>query len=172
MLSSAVLLLATTTAVGQAEKALPNVPAAAIAQFERLRGDWTVDGKVNDEPIKATYSAKWAPGEHMLICTMTWSGPEGDSLGTGIDGWDGARNEIVTSEFWNDGWTHHRRFKIASPTVWESTESVGTTGDGKRLAGTARLEFDDPDKFTWTATNDIEGEAGPTKAVLHFQRRK
>lgn len=172
MLSGAFLFLTATMVVGQAEKALPNVPATTIAHFERLLGDWTVDGKVNDEAIKATYSAKWAPGEHMLICTMTWSGPEGDSLGTGINGWDGATKEIVTSEFWNDGWSHHRRFKIASPTVWESTESVGTTGDGKRLTGTARLEFVGRDKLTWTATNDIEGEAGPTKAVLHFQRRK
>jgi hypothetical protein len=170
MLSTA-LLLAGSMVVGQSENTAPKVPADALRQFEQLLGDWKVEGKVNDAAVKATYSAKWAPGKHMIICTMTWSGPEGYSVGTGINGWDGAEKQIVTSEFWSDGWSHHRRFRIASPTLWESTESKGVTGDNKRLAGKARLMFSGPDKLTWTSSSKIEGEASEEQVVLHFQRK-
>ena len=167
----AALIMTVSIAVGQAEKATPNVPSDVLQEFERLLGDWQVEGKVNDDEVKGTMSVKWGPGKHMLIWTATWSGPKGDSVGAGVDGWDAAEKVIVTSEFWSDGWSHHRRYRIAAPSVWETTEVSGTTGEGKRLTATVRVAFSESGRFTFTGSNRVDGDASEEHVVLNFQRK-
>lgn len=167
----AALIITASIAVGQTEQTTPNVPSNVLQELTRLVGDWQVEGKVNDDEVKGTMSVKWGPGKHMLVWTGTWSGPEGDSVGAGIDGWDAAQEVIVTSEFWSDGWSHHRRYRIAAPNVWETTEVTGATGEGKRLTGTVRVAFSEPERFTFTASNRVDGDANEKQVVLHFRRK-
>jgi hypothetical protein len=148
-----------------------NVPKNVLKEFAYFVGDWTMEGKIDDERAEATFSTRWAPGKHMLVFNSSWSGPEGDSLGSGIFGWDAAEEKIVTLEFWSDGWSHHRQYTVKSPTLWEA-RATGVNSDGERIKQQVTLEKKGPDEWTWRATQTVVGGEDETEAVLHFRKIK
>jgi hypothetical protein len=167
---SAALLLVASMPIAQAGEV--NVPKEALAEFEYLVGDWTYSGADGDEAVKGLFSARWAPGKHALSIEMSWTDPSHTSKGTGVDGWDGADNKIVTLEFWDDGWSHYRRYTVKSPGVWHSDEWRGVTADGKQVTGRGIVERKGPDTFVWrTEQRVIDGDVAPNVAIT-FTRVK
>jgi hypothetical protein len=168
MLSTAVLLTASMV-VGQAEDI--NVPKKVLAEFDYLVGDWTYSGEDGDDAVKGTFSVKWAPGKHAILIEMSWTDPDHTAMGTGIDGWDVAKERITTLEFWSDGWSHYREYSIKSVGVWHSDVWNGVTDEGKRITGRGIVERKGPNEFVWRSEKTtLDGKPGPN-TLITFKRK-
>ena len=150
------------------------VPQRVLQEFEYLVGDWKMEGKIGDEPVKAEYSFAWAPGKHCLVYHMIWTDKEGTSRTTGISGWSGSENEIREIEFGSSGWNSVLKYKLISAGIWEGT-GVWCGPENRETQATIKFEKKGPDYHTWTGTDwkYTKGEGDPLYNVeLHFRRVK
>ncbi|TWU39332.1 hypothetical protein [Novipirellula artificiosorum] len=148
------------------------IPDQLRKQFESLVGKWHMTGTVAEGQARATMTMRWAPGKHAILFNSNWSDPDSRSLGSGVFGWDGSERKVHMSEFWDDGYYHHRHFDIKSDTLWEGEQFAGATPDGEQIRGTIRMEFHGPDEWTFNATSWTHGGQEQEKPKLTFKRAK
>lgn len=148
------------------------IPVQLRKQFESLVGKWHMTGTVPEGEAKATTTVRWAPGKHMLVFNSNWSDPNSRSLGSGIFGWDAAEKKVHMSEFWNDGYYHHRHFDIQSDTLWEGEQFAGATPEGEQARGKIRIEFRGPDHWEFNVTSWTHDGEKQDSPRLTFLRAK
>ena len=168
MLGSAILVLATSTVMGQVEK--KQIPEATVKEFGRLVGTWTMIGEEGNDTYKAVYKNEWVTGKYAVRLECEWSGAW-EGRGTGFLSWDCVRKELFGPEAYDDGSVIRLRYKILSPGIWVGETANSLAGKGA-LTAKVRLEFKDEDHYTWTATEaTLNGEPQPDM-ILKFERVK
>lgn len=171
MVSLAALVMASSMVVGQVPAADVAVPKDVLNELERLIGDWEAEGKLGGETVTLTVSNTWAPGKHAVMWTGTFAGFGMKTSGCGMYGWDTADKVIRTSEYWTNGYNHHRTFVVKGKGVWEG-DSQGGDNMGKRLKTKAKFEFKGSDTYIGSLLSQVaEGEKGPDM-VYEFKRVK
>lgn len=169
MVSLAALVIASSMVVGQTQMVDVAVPKDVLTELERLVGDWKAEGEIGGEAVTLTISHTWAPGKHAVMWTATFTGLGMKTTGCGMYGWDTANKVIRYSEYWTNGYNHHRTFVIKGKSIWEGDSQGGDT-EGKPIKAKAKYEFKGPDEFTGSfLAEGAEGAKGPD-VVLHFKR--
>ena len=171
MVSLAGLIMASSMVIGQAQAADLTVPKDVLNELERLIGDWKVEGEMGGEPMTFTISHTWAPGKHAVLWTGTFSGLGMKATGCGMYGWDTANKVIRSSEYWTNGYNHHRTFVVKGKGLWEG-DSQGGDNEGKHLNDKVKFEFKGPDTFIGSFLPVGNGPDKGPDLVLEFKRVK
>jgi hypothetical protein len=131
-------------------------------------GMWQYEWSMEGETYRGTWSAKWSPDESCLLSHWSSTGPNGPRRGTKITGWDAAKCQSVDLEFSANGEHVLSRYTIESDKVAVG-KGVGSTSGGK--VSRCKLRVDrERDRFTWTASDRMEGDERMPDLVFLFRR--
>ena len=143
------------------------VPKKMIGELQGLVGTWEVEGRIGDEKITATWSARWAPGKHCLMRRSTRLKEDQKIVGIGVIGWDAATETITEQVFFSNNDCALLRWKVMSPDKWEGV----VTGflDGEAINNKVKFTKKGPDEILY----EEEGADGKEiEAILRKISRK
>lgn len=131
-------------------------------------GNWSLEGVMNDSPVKGRWSCKPAPGKHCVISNGAMSPKEkrGEVIQfASVSGFNPVEQKIVTTEYWSNGDCLTFHWDDA-PEQWkEITGILVAIVDGEKIEGTTRLVRKDENAFGYVANSgDYE------IAEIHFKR--
>jgi hypothetical protein len=149
------------------------VPADVLKHFERLVGQWTVQGlSAGGEPVEAAITFRWLAGNKALMFDATFSIADLTTRGAGIFGWESGAQQVHTSEFWSGGGYAHRHYRIVSDQKWEGHQFAGIDHLGQPLTQQIVFEMAGPDELTLTTSERvIAGNPAAGETRLVFRRK-
>lgn len=138
------------------------MPEGVRTFLNNFVGTWNFDGRV-----KGTQTAEWDAGKGALIVLRQYL-PEAPSDISGYSSaffrWDGTTNDGIIM-CWNSSTNQgisygETKGKVVSDSLWETQRE--DRENSQRVGSDVRLEFEGPNRFTWTATGVfVKGEKRP-----------
>ena len=160
---SALILLAASMVVGQAEQVKVAVPQEVLSFFGNFVGEWRMEGVALEGTMSGVNTWKWAEGKHCLTYDTVWKEAGGTARALAICGWDSAKKQLVETEYWTGGGTNTLRYSKINDALWKGTMS-GVEADGKELTGTIAYEIKSPTHLVFRAT-DVKVGGKPSKDI-------
>jgi hypothetical protein len=178
MLSSAVLVLTMSMAVGQTDTLPSNYEH--LKAYDALIGTWTVKGRwfedslgvpTKDKPFEARIAFRWILDKNVVECE--WSLKlEGVSeiSGKSLTGWDRADTRILIGGMDSAG-----SYGAGIATIEDDGKkwvivNRGVDRRGRKTTDTTILVLKDANSFTWQIKDRTGGEATGDTPEVTFQR--
>ena len=125
VVSTCLLLFASTASA--------EMPEHVRDALTKLVGDWKITTTIGDETIEWELSCNWSPTKDAIV--YSWEGPDyvtqEPNTGTGIIGWDAAKQMAVEFETEGNGTVFTATHYISEKGEWTSpTKATGVTKDG------------------------------------------
>ena len=120
------LLLFTSTASAE-------MPKHVRDALTKLEGEWKITTTIGEKTIEWELTCKWSPTKDAMV--YSWEGPDyitqEPNTGTGIIGWDAAKQMAVEFETEGDGTIFTATHYISDKGEWTSpSKATGITEDG------------------------------------------
>ncbi len=162
MLSTAFLLTASMV-VSQADQSSP-LPKNVAAWLQYEMGTWESKGKIGENSYAGKWSARWAPGKHcsMLTLSSVPNRPEESAVQmTGITGYDPVSKRFIENSFWSNGahYTISWDWDASNPIRDRGIIEGELTGveNGKEIKTKATVERKGREEFTYISQT-VDGE--------------
>jgi hypothetical protein len=149
-----------------AEKA--KVPEEVVKVLTQDVGEWTVEGKEGDAPLKGKAVFRMAPGTYCILGTVSFQVKGEQNSFSLVSGWDSSTGWITEQGVASDGVIYTLKWRKASATVNEG-ELVGTI-DGKKTTEKDRLERKSADEAVVTCTERKIGDESLPDLTLIYHR--
>ena len=94
------------------------IPDDIVKEIGALVGTWEVTGRMGEEELEMTWSARWAPEKAYLVTRLSFEKDGKRSNHIGLIGWDPANKHVVDFHFGLDGDAREcalRSFRESSP---------------------------------------------------------
>lgn len=151
------VVFASMTSLAHAQQA----PAHVHKALGRLIGEWSCESTVDGKKVKWDLVCMWSPDKKCV--TYSWSGTDiltgQPNTGSGILGWDAAKQLVIEQEIDADGSTFTSTHHILDNSEWRSpTKGVSMT-NGKPVHIEANRIFEWKSDSEWhvTGTHRIIG---------------
>lgn len=142
------------TGASYAQEGGPAMPAKVRAFLNRLTGSWDCGGS-----FEGTCEVHWDSGGAVLIDSGQFKEDDVSGTWSGVWYWDGLSEDGVIVSWGSPadrGFSYGRLDgKVLSPTVMEARRSGVRLG--KPITANVRIEFQDLNRYIWTATDVIVG---------------
>jgi hypothetical protein len=121
-----------------------------------LQGTWECNGRIGDERLSGTFTARWTRGRYALVThDSTKSDGAADPFrSVGVIGWDPARKQITHFGFASDNNVYVNRWNVTATGEWVG-QLTGTREDKEYSEEFKRTK--EPDRFVITS-KDAEGK--------------
>ena len=156
----------------QESAAKSKVPPELVKNMAYYVGNWSVEGKLGDAPIKGKASFRMPPGDHCLVGTVSFESAGEMYHFSVVSGWDSATGWFTEQGSASDGSLYRLHWRKVSETV-EEGDLVGTL-DGKEMTEKDRLERKGDDDFEVNCTERKAGDQNlpDQKFVYHRMPRE
>jgi hypothetical protein len=144
------------------------LPEEAVNELDYYVGDWNFEWEVDDVTYRGTWSAKWAPDKSCLVSHWTSVSPIGKASGRKITGWDASKKQTVDLDCSSRGEIMVSRHSKVKDNLWIG-EGTGSNEDGESVSCKFETKTE-PNRFTWTQTDRIEGGESQPDLVFVFRR--
>lgn len=117
----------------------------------KLTGEWTSETTAEGRKSSWVFECHWAPDESAVL--YHWSGQDmitgKANSGSGMLGWDAAKQLVVELEIDSDGSTYRSTHHILETGEWRSPTTGSTVVDGKTVHVEMYRHFEFPTDDEW-----------------------
>lgn len=144
------------------------VPDEVLKVLTNSVGEWTVEGKEGDAPLKGKASFRMPPGKYCVVGTASIE-LKGEQFSFNfVSGWDVSTGWITEQGAQSDGSMYSIKWRKVSSTVDEG-ELIGTLGE-KKMTEKDRVERKGANEFVVTCTDRKIGDEKLPDLTLIFHR--
>ena len=162
------LAISCTSVRAQESAAKSKVPPELTKNLAFYVGNWSVEGKLGDAPMKGKASFRMPAGDHCIVGTVSFEANGEMYHFSLVSGWDSSTGWFTEQGAASDGGLYALRWRKVSPTV-EEGDLVGTL-DGKPMTEKDRLERKGEDDYMVTCTERKAGDEKLPDQTFVFHR--